>query len=180
MNALITKIFETDLSTQIALISLIALSLLFVKNKIILFFSGITSKTATEFDDIVITSLQKPLTYLIVLTSVILIIESLNNVYSMVPSFQTSKVIYILIVLLISWTFLRIIDRYYINKSFLRNLNENDDPVLIEQTYEISLRIIKIIVIIITALTLMQELGLSISGLLAFGGVGGLVVGLAA
>ena len=54
-----------------------------------------------------------------------LIIESLNNVYSMVPSFQTSKVIYILIVLLISWTFLRIIDRYYINKSFLRNLNEN-------------------------------------------------------
>ena len=180
MNALINKIFETDLSTQIALILLIALSLLFVKNKIILFFSGITNKTATEFDDIVIKSLQKPLTFLIVLTSIILIIESLNNVYSLLPNFQTHKIIYILIVILISWTLIRIIDSYYINKSFLRNLADNDDPILIEQTYEISLRILKIIIIIITALTLMQELGLSISGLLAFGGVGGLVVGLAA
>ena len=180
MNALINKIFETDLSTQIVLILLIALSLLFIKNKIILFFSGISNKTATEFDDIVIKSLQKPLTYLIVLASIVLITESLNTEYSMFPSFQTSKIIYMMIVVLISWTLLRIIDSYYINKSFLQNLGDNDDPVLIEQTYEISLRILKIIIIVITALTLMQELGLSISGLLAFGGVGGLVVGLAA
>ena len=41
-------------------------------------------------------------------------------------------------------------------------------------------RILKVIVFIVTALIIMQELGLSISGLLAFGGVGGLIVGLAA
>ena len=38
----------------------------------------------------------------------------------------------------------------------------------------------KIIVVVITLLIIMQELGLSISVLLAFGGVGGLIVGLAA
>ena len=85
-----------------------------------------------------------------------------------------------MIVVLISWTLLRILNGYYGNKSFLRNLKESDDPMVVEQTYEITIRIFKIIVIIITALTLMQEFGLSISGLLAFGGVGGLVIGLAA
>mgnify|MGYP001192396027 CR=1 FL=1 len=180
MNELLNKIFETDLSTQIALISLIGLLLLFIKNQIILFFSGISAKTATEFDDIVINSLQKPLTYLIILVSLILISEALNNIFQIFEYFDISKAIYLLIVVLIAWTLLRILNGYYSNKSFLRNLKEGDDPIVVEQTYEITIRIFKIVVIIITALTLMQEFGLSISGLLAFGGVGGLVVGLAA
>ena len=180
MNELLNKIFETDLSTQIALISLIGLLLLFIKNQIILFFSGISAKTATEFDDIVINSLQKPLTYLIILVSLILISEALNSLFQIFEFFDTSKAIYLLIVVLISWTLLRILNGYYSNKLFLKNLKEGDDPIVVEQTYEITIRIFKIIVIIITALTLMQEFGLSISGLLAFGGVGGLVIGLAA
>ena len=180
MNELLNKIFETDLSTQIALISLIGLLLLFLKNQVILFFSGISAKTATEFDDIVINSLQKPLTYLIILVSLILISEALNSLFQIFEFFDTSKAIYLLIVVLISWTLLRILNGYYSNKLFLKNLKEGDDPIVVEQTYEITIRIFKIIVIIITALTLMQEFGLSISGLLAFGGVGGLVIGLAA
>jgi len=180
MNELLNKIFETDLWTQIALISLIALLLLFIKNKIILFFSGISAKSATEFDDIVVDSLQKPLTYLIILVSLVLISEVLNNFYQIFESFDTSKAIYPLIVVLISWTLLRILDSYYRNKSFLKNLKEGDDPIVVENTYEITIRIFKIIVIVTAVLTLMQEFGLSVSGLLAFGGVGGLVLGLAA
>jgi len=62
----------------------------------------------------------------------------------------------------------------------LKNIEDNIDPVAIEQTYEISIRVMKIFIIVMAILILMQEYGLSISGLLAFGGVGGLVVGLAA
>ena len=62
----------------------------------------------------------------------------------------------------------------------MKNIKDNIDPVAIEQTYEISIRVMKIFIIVMTILILMQEYGLSISGLLAFGGVGGLVVGLAA
>ena len=180
MNDFLTIIFETDLYTQVASVSLIGLSLLFIKNKLILLFTGISKKTATDFDDIILKSIQKPLTYLIILVSLILISEALNSLFKIFEFFDTSKVIYLLIVILISWTLLRILNGYYSNKSFLRNLKESDDPMVVEQTYEITLRIFKIIVIIITALTLMQEFGLSISGLLAFGGVGGLVIGLAA
>ena len=180
MNELLTLVFKTDLYTQIISISLIAISLLFIKNKLILLFTGISKKTATDFDDIILKSIQKPLTYLIILVSLILISEALNSLFQIFEFFDTSKVIYLLIVILISWTLLRILNGYYSNKSFLRNLKESDDPMVIEQTYEITIRIFKIIIIIITALTLMQEFGLSISGLLAFGGVGGLVIGLAA
>ena len=62
----------------------------------------------------------------------------------------------------------------------MKNIKDNIDPVAIEQTYEISIRVMKIFIIVMAILILMQEYGLSISGLLAFGGVGGLVVGLAA
>ena len=180
MNDFLTIIFETDLYTQVASVSLIGLSLLFIKNKLILLFTGISKKTATDFDDIILKSIQKPLTYLIILVSLILIFEALNSLFQIFEFFDTSKVIYLLIVILISWTLLRILNGYYSNKSFLRNLKDSDDPMVVEQTYEITIRIFKIIIIIITALTLMQEFGLSISGLLAFGGVGGLVIGLAA
>ena len=180
MNDFLTIIFETDLYTQIASVSLIGLSLLFIKNKLILLFTGISKKTATDFDDIILKSIQKPLTYLIILVSLILISEALNSLFQIFEFFDISKVIYLLIVILISWTLLRILNGYYSNKSFLKNLKESDDPMVVEQTYEITIRIFKIIIIIITALTLMQEFGLSISGLLAFGGVGGLVIGLAA
>jgi MscS family membrane protein len=180
MNDFLTIIFKTDLYTQVASISLIGLSLLFIKNKLIFLFTGISKKTATDFDDIILKSIQKPLTYLIILVSLILISEALNSLFQIFELFDTSKAIYLLIVVLISWTLLRILNSYYSNKSFLRNLKEGDDPMVVEQTYEITVRIFKIIVMIITALTLMQEFGLSISGLLAFGGVGGLVIGLAA
>ena len=173
-------IFKNDLSTQIALILLIALSLLFIKNKIIMVFTGISKKTATDFDDIVLTSLQKPLTYLIVLLSFTFIIDALNLSYQFFTDFHLSKIIYVLVVFLIAWTLVRILDNYYNSKTFLKNLKDDDDAIVIEQTYEITIRVFKIIIIAIALLMLMQEFGVSISGLLAFGGVGGLVVGLAA
>ena len=180
MNDILATIFRTDLSTQIAIIILVALSLLFIKNKIILLFTGISKKTATDLDDIILSSLQKPLTFLITSIALIFVLESLNITYQMFDVFDTSKIIHILVILLVTWSLIRILDNYYENKSFLRDIKSDDDPVVIEQTYEITIRVFKITIITIAILTLMQEFGLSISGLLAFGGVGGLVVGLAA
>ena len=180
MTDMITMIFKTDLSIQVTLIILIALSLLFIKNKIILLFTGISKKTATEFDDILLKSLQIPLTFLIVLVSLVFITETLNDTYQLFEDFNKPKILYVLTIIIIAWTLIKVLDNYYNSKSFLKGLKSSDDPVVIEQTYEITIRIFKIIVIFISLLTLMQEFGLSISGLLAFGGVGGLVVGLAA
>ena len=69
---------------------------------------------------------------------------------------------------------------YIATKPFLQKLSSEDDATLVTETYEIVIRIMKVIIVVLTLLIIMQELGLSISGLLAFGGVGGLIVGLAA
>ena len=180
MNDFLTIIFKTDLYTQIFSISFVGLSLLFIKNKLILLFTGISKKTATDFDDVILKSIQKPLTYLIILVSLILILQSLNISYQIFDNFNIAKIIYVLMITTISWTLLRIMDNYLKNKSFLRNLELEDDPAVIEETYDMTFRIFKIIIIVITVLMIMQELGLSITGLLALGGAGGLVVGLAA
>ena len=124
--------------------------------------------------------IQKPLTYLIILVSLILILQSLNISYQIFDNLNIAKVIYVLVITIIAWTLLRIMDNYLKNKSFLRNLESEDDPAVIEETYDMAFRIFKIIIIVITVLMIMQELGLSITGLLALGGAGGLVVGLAA
>ena len=81
---------------------------------------------------------------------------------------------------MISWSILRGLNFYLASKPFIKNLSSDDDATLVSETYEIVVRIIKVIVVVITLLIVMQELGLSISGLLAFGGVGGLIAGLAA
>ena len=180
MDNLLSQLLGTEILLKILIFSGVALTLLLIKNKIILFFSGISEKTSTEIDDIIIKSLQKPLSYLILLLTSVLILETINNEYLLVEIFETSKLFYIIFVTLLSWSIVRFLDNYYTHESYLKNLKDDDDPVVISQTYEITIRIMKIVIIVITILILMQELGLSISELLAFGGVGGLVVGLAA
>jgi MscS family membrane protein len=112
--------------------------------------------------------------YIFVITDYFVKNETLNI------NFSLSSSVFSLIIITISWSLLRGLNYYLYLKPFTKKLSSDDDITLITETYEIVIRILKILVVTITALIIMQEIGLSISGLLAFGGVGGLIVGLAA
>ena len=172
-------IFENVYSYLIVL-SIATLFLLAIKNKLISTILAISEKTNTIYDELLLYSIKTPTTYLITFSYLLLFINHLveNKIISIVFSF--SSLTYILIITSIAWSFLRGLNFYITSKPFIKKLSEDDDVTLITETYEIVVRILKVIVFIITALIIMQELGLSISGLLAFGGVGGLIVGLAA
>jgi len=172
-------IFENVYSYLIVL-SIATLFLLAIKNKLISTILAISEKTNTIYDELLLYSIKTPTTYLITFSYLLLFINHLveNKIISIVFSF--SSLTYILIITSIAWSFLRGLNFYITSKPFIKNLSTDDDVTLITETYEIVIRILKVIVFIITALIIMQELGLSISGLLAFGGVGGLIVGLAA
>ena len=172
-------IFENLYSYLIA-ISIATLFLLVIKNKLIGMILAISEKTNTIYDELLLHSIKTPTTYLIVFCYLLLFINHLveKNIISI--EFSFSSLIYILIIISIAWSFLRGLNFYITSKPFIKKLSKDDDVTLVTETYEIVIRILKVIVFIITALIIMQELGLSISGLLAFGGVGGLIVGLAA
>ena len=172
--------FINPIYSEIIMISVIALLLFFIKNKIISFVLAISEKTSTVYDELLLYSIKRPSSYLIIIGYLILLVDFLSKTTLVNISFSLSSSIFILFVLIISWSIIRGLN-YYLNvKPFINNLSPDDDATLVTETYEIVIRIIKVVVVIITLLIIMQELGLSISGLLAFGGVGGLIVGLAA
>tara|TARA_Y100000768_G_scaffold384878_1_gene369804 strand:+ start:6113 stop:7180 length:1068 start_codon:yes stop_codon:yes gene_type:complete len=172
-------IFENIFSYLIAL-SVATLFLLIVKNKIINLILAVSEKTNTIYDELIMHSIKTPTTYFIIFSYIFLVTSYLVKEDIINIAFSFTSYIYILIIVSIAWSFLRGLNFYITSKPFIKNLSSDDDITLITETYEIIVRILKVIVFIITALIIMQELGLSISGLLAFGGVGGLIVGLAA
>ena len=161
-------------------ITLITLFLFFIKNKLINFIFALSQKTNTVYDELILFSIKTPSTYLIIFGYIFVITDYFNKNEVLNLSFSLSSAVFSLIVIVISWSLLRGLNYYVQLKPFTKNLSSEDDITLITETYEIVVRILKILVVVITALIIMQEIGLSISGLLAFGGVGGLIVGLAA
>ena len=161
-------------------ITLITLFLFFIKNKLINFIFALSQKTNTVYDELILFSIKTPSTYLIIFGYIFVITDYFNKNEVLNLSFSLSSAVFSLIVIVISWSLLRGLNYYLQLKPFTKNLSSEDDITLITETYEIVVRILKILVVVITALIIMQEIGLSISGLLAFGGVGGLIVGLAA
>ena len=161
-------------------ITLITLFLFFIKNKLINVIFALSQKTNTVYDELILFSIKTPSTYLIIFGYIFVITDYFNKNEVLNLSFSLSSAVFSLIVIVISWSLLRGLNYYLQLKPFSKNLSSEDDITLITETYEIVVRILKILVVVITALIIMQEIGLSISGLLAFGGVGGLIVGLAA
>ena len=161
-------------------ITLITLFLFFIKNKLINVIFALSQKTNTVYDELILFSIKTPSTYLIVFGYIFVLTDYFNKNEVLNLSFSLSSAVFSLIVIVISWSLLRGLNYYLQLKPFTKNLSSEDDITLITETYEIVVRILKILVVVITALIIMQEIGLSISGLLAFGGVGGLIVGLAA
>ncbi len=175
LNSIFSEIYS-----NLVILSFFALLLLFLKNKIINFILTISKRTNTIYDELLLHSIKSPASFLIITGYFLLVLEIFSIESSITLPYNLANAVYILIVLTISWSFIRGLNFYIASKPYVKTLSTEDDAALISETYEIVIRILKIIVIIITALLIMQELGLSISGLLAFGGVGGLIVGLAA
>ena len=172
-------IFDTTYSGLIS-ISIAALVLFFAKNRLIGIILAVSEKTSTIYDELLLHSIRSPSSYLIVVGYLLIVVDYFINQGLINFAFSLPTSLFLLIVLMISWSILRGLNFYLTSKPYIKNLSGDDDATLVSETYEIVIRIIKVIVVIITLLIIMQELGLSISGLLAFGGVGGLIVGLAA
>ena len=149
MNELITLITSTEISIQITAIIIFAFLFLFLKNQILYMLSGISSKTKTRVDDIIIESLKSPLSFLIILVSFILITDIFHEHYQITLFIPLKKLFHLFIILIFAWTLIRIANNYQKEEIYLDNLDSDDDPKIIRQTYEITLRIVKAVKIAI-------------------------------
>ena len=134
------------------------------------------NKTRTLWDDLLVNAAQKPLSWLI---WVIGISFAADIIYAATeaPFFTITGTLRDMgILLTMTWFLLRFIKGA---ESVL--VGQGDDESAIDKhTAEAIGKLVRLAVIITSVLVVLQTLGFSISGVLAFGGVGGIAIGFAA
>ena len=134
-------------------------------------------KTRTYWDDALIKAMQRPLTVLIWvigLTFAADIVEQETHAFIFTA---TDPIRDIGVIVVITWFLIRFIDR--VEKNIVSK-KKQEGIIFDETTANAVTKLLRVSVIITAFLVLLQTLGYSISGVLAFGGIGGIAIGFAA
>lgn len=135
------------------------------------------TQTSNPWDDALLDAARKPLAVLIWILGIAIAAEIVHRstdavIFAMVPVAREVGVI-----ACIAWFLLRFITRA--EENILRRRADNN--VEVDQTTVNAIsKLLRLSVVITTVLIVLQTLGFSVSGVLAFGGIGGIVIGLAA
>jgi len=133
-------------------------------------------KTQNEWDDALLDAAQKPLAWGVWVIGLAWVVEIVSD------SFDTDTLSFVvnlrdtLLIILVSWCLVRLVNVVANMLSKPGKHGEAWDKTTVEAIG----KLIKASILITAILSLMQHFGFSISGLLAFGGVGGIAIGFAA
>jgi MscS family membrane protein len=164
--------------SEVFLIVLIALVLDFIKKRVLKKVHRQLEKTENPWDDAFIESVSKPLSAFIWLWGISIaatVIADANDV-SVYDSI-VQPVRHVGIIIIMTWFVLRMIIR--IERNIIKIGRAREDTYDVSTVHAIT-KLIKVSVFITGALIMLQELGISVTGVLAFGGIGGMAIGFAA
>ena len=178
INQLLNFVQNNDWIVQVFLIVLISLTLSFVARRAIKKIEIKLKKTKNPWDDLLTRSLHKPVGWLIWLLGLTFAADVVHEqsgatIFEAVEPIRDVGVILLLTL-------------------FLLNLIRGTQEILIASeaksgerdfdahTVDAMSKLIRISIIITSALVMLQTLGFSVSGVLAFGGIGGIAIGFAA
>ncbi|WP_049721945.1 mechanosensitive ion channel family protein [Gilvimarinus polysaccharolyticus] len=132
-------------------------------------------KTRNRWDDILAEAALRPLRCLIWLVGLCLAAELAQDASEQSLLDFADTILRVGVVVLLTWFLVRLVK--YSERNFLEPLEgKPSDPTTVMAVG----KLLRIAIIITAGLVLLQSLGYSISGVLAFGGVGGIAVGFAA
>jgi MscS family membrane protein len=162
---------------RIFIVVLLALALDLIQRVVLKRLAHKFKHTSNPWDDALIHALQRPLTLLIWVLGLTFAAdiaghESTSSLFNAVEPLRIIGVISAL-----SWFLVRLIANFQQN---LVEIGLAQDENYDRSTVEAIGKLIRLSVIITAALVMLQTLGFSISGVLAFGGVGGIAIGFAA
>ncbi len=128
------------------------------------------------WDDVIVDALKRPLAYLVWLVGLLWAVEIVRArteaaIFDFVGPARDVGVVFI-----IAWAIVRLVNRA---EQYYRQPRDGKQGVD-ETTVNAVGKLVRISVIITAALVMLQTLGYSISGVLAFGGIGGIAIGFAA
>jgi len=132
----------------------------------------IINNTDNHWDDIIWFSIVKPVNWLLILMGGSMALRVIAETQGLIISDYLPTIQKISILLLMGWVFWRLIHKAEETFTAL----EDKDTTTVAAVAKLA----NLSIIVIISLSIIQTLGISISGVLAFGGMGGLVVGMAA
>jgi MscS family membrane protein len=136
------------------------------------------AKTKNLWDDALWVALHKPLGLLLWVIGISFAAEITKEAADLDYLQVISEVRKFAFIGIVAWFFLRFVSN--VEKNFLALETDQPEQKVDETTLHALAKLMRASIIITAALIVMQNLGYSISGLLAFGGIGGLAVGFAA
>ncbi len=168
--------FQSLLLSKIFLLVLGVLLFNFVVRQLFTRLAVQLAKTENEWDDALLDAARKPLAWGVWVIGLAWVVTTVSH------AFDTDTLIFVgslrdtLLIVLMAWFLVRLIN---VVVAMLARPGKHRDA-WDKTTVEAMGKLVKAAVLITAILALMQHFGFSISGVLAFGGVGGIAIGFAA
>lgn len=175
MNTFFSELNEHHLTLLAVLAATLAAH--FVMRLAFRHFSALTAKTSNVWDDALLEAARRPLPLLIWLTGLFGALQAHYALADRALPHPVASLRVILLTLCIAWYLFALIRHAAANSIAVQTAR--GEEVDFTTLHGIS-KLARIVVAVITGLVIAQTLGFSISGVLAFGGVGGIAVGFAA
>jgi MscS family membrane protein len=137
----------------------------------------LATRTPTIWDDALIRAARRPVTLLLWTLGAALALRIVHQ-HIGIPYFDmVGQLRNVLVVLALAWLLIRLINNAAENLILLGHTSEH---AVDRTTVDALSKLGRICIVVVSVLTILQTLGVSIAGVLAFGGVGGIAIGFAA
>lgn len=132
-------------------------------------------KTRVEWDDLIITSIQKPLGLVILIG--FLLVSYTNLQFSVTVTLVLSKILEIALSVAIFWVIYNLIDIF---AEYLKTITGKTENTLDDQLVPLIRKTLRVFVVVLGVILILQNNGYNVASLIAGLGIGGLAVALAA
>ncbi len=164
-------------SVRLLLVLAATIAAHFIARRVLQHAEKVAARTSNIWDDSLIEAARKPLPVLIWLAGISFALHLVHRQTGEQLLEYLAPARSIGVVVCIAWFLFKLIRELANNVVVARTqAGEEVDRTTVDGLSKVS----RIVVIVVTALAVMQTLGFSISGVLAFGGMGGIAVGFAA
>lgn len=162
---------------QICIVIFLVLLATFIEHKVLNGLHSKLKKTGTHWDHAFVEALRRPLVifFWVIGLTIILKIMKIHMGISLIDQIKPFR--NVSFVLLIAWFLVRFIR---ISESNIIEKHQQSGILFDRTTINAVTKLLRVSVFLLAALVIIQTLGFSISGVLAFGGIGGIAIGFAA
>ena len=167
----------TSWLVQIVVIVFLTLALHFLLRRLLNRLHHKALDSHAYWDDAFVTALQRPLAFLVLFIGLSLTLDTVRQHAELVLFPALDPVRLLGIVLLFAWFLVRLIRE---GEEATIAKYEDTGAVYDRTTMDAVAKLLRLTVTVIATLVILQTLGVSVAGVLAFGGIGGLAIGFAA